>query len=131
MNAQQGSGSERPRPAPAERFAGDEHVYDLAAAAEQLRRQAPEARHGHRQVTLLKHPRGTVSLFDWEPGGELAEHQANGYVTIQCVRGRLTVTTATAAHDLSAGRMLVMHPGVRHAVRAEEASQMLLTVNLV
>ena len=96
-----------------------------------MRRQSPQARNGHRQVTLLKHPRGTVSLFDWEPGGELAEHQANGYVTIQCLRGRLTVTTATAAHDLSAGRMLVMNPGVRHAVRAAEASQMLLTVNLV
>ena len=121
----------RSRPAPSDRFAGDEHIYDLRETAVQLRREVPAPRHGHRQMTLLKHAQGTVSLFDWEPGGELPEHEANGYVTIQVLNGRLTVTTATGPHDLTAGRMLVMNPGVRHAVRAEEATQMLLTVNLV
>lgn len=121
----------RTRPSPAQRFTGDQHVYELSAIADELRRHHPQPHGGHRQITLLKHSAGTLSLFDWEAGGALPEHKTSGYVTIQVLQGRLRVTTPDEEHDLPAGRLLVMSPNVAHSVRAQEASQMLLTVNLV
>lgn len=122
---------ERSRPHPTERFAGPEHVYDLAAACEHLRAETTTARQGHRQSTLLKHATGTMSVFCFDAGAGLAEHEAKGYVTVQVLRGRLQVKTATQTHDLSAGQVLVLAPGVRHALLAVDAVDLLLIVNLV
>ena len=49
-------------------------------------------------------------------------------MTIQVVEGRLVVETDAGEHDLRAGQVLVLNPKVAHAVRALEASAMLLTV---
>jgi quercetin dioxygenase-like cupin family protein len=122
---------ERGRPHPTERFAGPEHVYDLAAACEHLRAEATPARQGHRQSTLLKHSTGTMSVFCFDAKAGLAEHEAKGYVTIQVLRGHLQVKTGTQTHELSAGQVLVMSPGVRHALLAIDAVDLLLIVNLV
>ena len=121
---------ERQRVAPIERFAGNEHVYDLAGTVDQLRNQAGEATRGHRQVTLFKHATATMSVFCFDAGGGLAEHQANGFVTIHVLRGQLAVKTASEDHQLSAGKILVMAPGVRHALKASEPTDMLLIVNM-
>src|SRR5690606_36058611 len=109
----------RSRPAPAERFAGDEHVFDLSAAADQLRSEGAGP-HGHQQVTPFKHPTGTMALFAFQPGRSLPEHKTKGFVTIQVVRGRLAVKTPDNDHDLHAGQVLVMAPSVPHSVTAGE-----------
>jgi quercetin dioxygenase-like cupin family protein len=115
---------------PTERFAGDNHFFDLGHALKQLRGEAHEARKGHRQVTVFHRVPVTQVLFDFERGGELTEHAANGLVTIHALEGHLTVRTAGATHELRAGMLVVLNPNVRHSVHAIEASAMLLTVHL-
>ena len=66
----------------------------------------------------------------FQPGGELREHRTSGTVFIQILRGLLTVHAAGQRHDLPAGRVLVMSPGVPHDLHAEELTHMLLTVCL-
>ena len=73
----------RERQDPDERFAGDEHLFDLAASARDLQREQQEARHGHRQVTLVHDDGITVVLFAFEAGGQLANHSADRLVMIQ------------------------------------------------
>lgn len=136
MNTQrenEGSGSgagQRLRPPPVERFAGEVHVFDLQSALRQLRAEAHAGESGHRQVTIFHRAPVAKVLFAFEPGGELADHAANGLVTIHALEGHLTVQAAAQNHELEAGMMVVLSPNVRHSVRAAVASAMLLTVHL-
>ena len=122
--------SDRERRQPDERFAGDEHLFDLAASVQALQREEQEPRHGHRQVTLVHDDGITVMLFAFEAGGLLANHSADGLVMIHVVAGTIDVTTATARHSMAAGSLLVLAAGVQHDVVAREPSQVLLTVHL-
>src|SRR6476661_235647 len=103
---------ERLRPHPSDRFAGESHVFDLKGTLSDLRAEAHSAKNGHRQATIFHRAPVTHVLFDFEPGGELADHTAHGLVTIHVLEGRITVQT-TEKHELGAGMMLILSPGVR------------------
>ena len=118
----------RSREHPDVRFAPPQHVIDLRAQARELA-QAP-ARRGHRQKALYRHGRITVALFTFDAGSRLPEHVAAGAVTINVLDGRLQVAAGGQEHALPAGTLLILAPGVPHAVRAEEPSTVLLQVHL-
>src|SRR5688500_4204801 len=118
----------RAREHPEVRFAPPQHEIDLRAVARELA-EGP-GRRGQRQKTLYHHHRLTVALFTFEPGAGLADHVAAGVVTINVLDGRLRVKAGEAEHDLSAGKLLVLAPGVRHDLLAVEQSTMLLQVYL-
>ncbi|MEO5964088.1 MAG: AraC family ligand binding domain-containing protein [Candidatus Limnocylindrales bacterium] len=115
---------------PSERFAGSEHLFDLAASAESLRREADPARDGHRQITLFHEAGSSAVLFDFEAGGRLSHHETDGLVLIQTIAGCVDVTTSQTTHGLPAGSLLVLKPGVVHDVVALVPSQVLLIVHL-
>jgi len=121
---------DRLRSAPAERFAGEIHVFDLNEALQKLRAEAHAAESGHRQMTIFHRAPVAKVLFAFESGSELADHAANGLVTIHALEGLLTVQAAEQTHKLQAGMIVILSPNVRHSVRAEEASAMLLTVHM-
>lgn len=122
---------QRLRQHPEPRFAAPQHVFDLDQVAARLQQELRAGQAGHRQETLYKHGRTTVSLFRFGHLTRLARHRANGIVTIQVLKGRLQINAEDQAHDLPAGRLLVLAPDVEHDVVAREESQMLLTVHLV
>ncbi len=115
---------------PEDRFAGNEHLFDLSAAAHDLRREEQPAREGHRQVTLVHDDGVTVMLFDFEAGGRLPNHSADGLVMIHAIAGTIDVATPQTSHTIGAGSLLTLAAGVRHDVSAREPSQVLLTVHL-
>lgn len=121
---------ERLRPAPSKRFEGPSHMFDLDEVARKLRAEDHPSRHGHRQMTLFQGGHITHVVFVFDKGGQLAEHSAPGLVTIHAHSGRIRVTENDNTHDLSAGKMVVLAPGVPHAVEATEPSVMLLTVHV-
>ena len=120
------SGSER-RP-PRERFSGTEHVFDLLGIATELRYEDGPVRGGHRQMTVYSNSFVTLVVFDFDAGARLADHQADAQVTILALGGLLEVTTPTQTYRLPEGSLLILDPGVKHAVFAPGKSQMLLTV---
>jgi quercetin dioxygenase-like cupin family protein len=122
--------ADRTRTHPTERFAPPAQAFDLDAAAAELARETTVPYAGHRQKALYRHGPSSLSLFVFQPGGELREHRTNGTVFIQVLRGRLTVGADGQRHDLPGGRVLVIAPGVPHDLRAEELTHMLLTVCL-
>src|SRR5687767_3033207 len=121
---------DRTRTHPTERFAPPAQSFDLDAAAAELSAEASPTVRGRRQKTLYRHGQSSLALFLFEPGSELREHRTNGTVFIQVLQGRLTVGAAGERHDLPAGRVLVLAPGIPHDLRAEELTRMLLTVSL-
>ncbi|MCE9591725.1 MAG: cupin domain-containing protein [Planctomycetes bacterium] len=126
MNEQE----ERLRQHPDERFLAPLHHIDLGEIAAQLLGEALPSQRKHRQETLYRHGPVTVALFLFDSGAHMAQHVAEGVVTVHVLEGRLRMTAEGKSHDLSAGQLLVMAPGVRHDVHAEEATRMLLTVCL-
>ena len=124
----------RTRVHPDTRFAPRAQRFDLESAAQELVGEqgatAAAAPRGHRQKTLYRHGNSTLALFVFDAGGGMREHRAGGTVFIQVLQGRLTVKAQDERHDLPAGRVLVMAPGLAHDVHAEEPTRMLLTVCL-
>ena len=121
---------ERLRPSPQQRFAPSVQLFDLSAAATQLRAEPHTSRDGHRQVALDRHGPMTLVLFTFEQGGVFKDHQVPGMATLMLTRGHLRITTEDGDHELRPGQVLTIGPGVVHSVQAPEASEMLLTVCL-
>jgi quercetin dioxygenase-like cupin family protein len=121
---------ERLRQHPEQRFAAPQHPFDLAAVAAKLGQEAQAGEAGHRQTTLYKHGRTSVSLFLFGRLSRLSPHRAPGVVTIHVLDGHLRVTAEGQVHDLRAGNLLALAPGVQHDVVAQLESRMLLTVHL-
>lgn len=114
---------------PSERFEGVERQIDLNDIVRQIHAE-PAPAHGHRQMTVFKHDAVTIAMFSFETDAGLGQHKAAGIAVIMCVAGVLSVTTPTQTYTISANMMVVLDPGVPHAVRALEPSRMLLTVTL-
>jgi quercetin dioxygenase-like cupin family protein len=72
----------------------------------------------------------SIVLFDFEAGGQLKDHAADGYVTVLVLNGAIRMATAEEQHQMSSGALLVLRPGTRHDLEAKTASSVLLTVRL-
>ncbi len=114
---------------PSERFEGDERLIDLNAVVQQIHAEHAST-HGHRQITVFKHDAVTIATFSFDENSGLPKHKANGIAVIMCLDGIISVTTPTQTHKMSANMMVILDPGVPHAVHAHELSRMLLTVCL-
>ena len=118
------------RTPPRERFEGGEHLFDLAVESQRLRDEPGGSRDGHRQITLFRGGGVSIVLFDFEAGGRLKDHAADGYVTVLVLSGEIRMATADEQHEMSSGSLLVLRPGIRHDIEAGAASTVLLTVRL-
>lgn len=63
-------------------------------------------------------------------GKSLPNHKVPGEITVQCLEGRIDVTTEGASHVLAAGQLLYLRGDVLHGVTALEDSSFLVTVVL-
>jgi quercetin dioxygenase-like cupin family protein len=121
---------DRLRPHPSERFSDPAQLIDLNETSARLRAEPHAAIGGHRQISVFHHGPVTLVLFVIEPGGLLREHRAEGVVTIHALSGRLVVVVDDDdLHELVAGQLLALAPGISHSVRATVASEVLLTVH--
>lgn len=110
---------EYPRPAAA-------HLLDLDSAADQLVRDLAGKR---RQTKTLARESGvSVLLMAMDAGDAVREHSADGVVTIHTLRGNTVLTVGADEFTLSAGNLIMLQPGVRHDIRAEKQSVVLLTI---
>ena len=120
---------DRLRPHPRDRWPDPTQVIDLASAVAGLRSEPHQAIAGHHQIALGRHGPVTLLLFVFEQGGLLNEHQAEGVVTIQVLRGALEVAAGEAMYPLRAGQLLLLPPRIPHSLRALEPSETLVTVH--
>lgn len=99
---------------------------DLEAEADELVGKLP----GHRRQTksLARSFGVSVILMAMEAGDAIEEHSAAGVVTVQLVRGHARLSADGQAIDLRPGQLVMFQPGLRHDLRAEEQSVVVLTV---
>ncbi len=78
--------------------------------------------------TILDEPAGTITLFAFDKGQRLSEHQTPFDAVVQIVEGSAMLTIDGKAKEVSAGEIIIMPGNVPHAVVAEENFKMLLTM---
>jgi len=77
---------------------------------------------------ITKSKAGNITLFAFAEGEELSEHAAPFDAVLHVLDGTAEVHLAGEPHSLQAGQMIVLPANIPHAVRAETAFKMLLTM---
>jgi quercetin dioxygenase-like cupin family protein len=103
-------------------------VFDLREERERSEGPATRERSGRPARALLKSGPLRVMLVVLAPGGEIAEHQAEGPITVQPLKGRVHFTARGRVHDVGPGELLSAGAGIRHSVASAEGTTFLLTV---
>ncbi len=78
--------------------------------------------------TLAQTKNLSLTLFAFEKGEEISEHESGGDALVFVLDGKGKITVGVEEHILSQGEAIVMPAKVPHAVYAEERFKMLLTV---
>ena len=111
-------------------LSGDVLVLDLSTETDETRDETLLGRNGRNARTLLKSGPLRVTLIVLAPGGAIAEHHAEGPITIQPLEGQLRFRAEGRDHDIGPDTLLSAGPGVRHEVTSEGGATFLLTVSL-
>lgn len=78
--------------------------------------------------TLIKQPKGTVTLFAFDRGQELSEHTVPHDALVQVLDGEVEITIAGSPNRLRQGEAIVMPGSQPHAVKAVQRFKMMLTM---
>ncbi len=127
------SEEERLRPKPSKRFEGNLHKFDVEEQLERIRNEDLSEEHlkqGHRQIELQRYQGTTLSLFHFEPGGEIPEHSLEeGLVILHLLEGKVRVNTENGNIVLEVGELLTLKSNLAHSLEAEEESHLLMTIS--
>lgn len=80
--------------------------------------------------TLIKTDQLEVIRLIVPAGKAIAPHKVAGEVTVQCLEGRLEITTELGTEELQAGQMLYFAGGQDHSVKGLADSSALVTILL-
>jgi len=95
------------------------------AVVEQLVKVAPAAIVSR---VLARSPGGSVTVFAFAAGQELAEHTAPFDALVHVAAGQLELAIGGKPVTVNAGEIVLMPAGVPHALRAAADSKMILTM---
>ena len=71
---------------------------------------------------------GSITVFAFDKGQKLSEHQAPFDAVVQVVDGTANLTIGGGPVTVSQGQIIIMPANVSHSVSAEEKFKMLLTM---
>lgn len=78
--------------------------------------------------TILNKPVGTITLFAFDKGQGLSEHQAPYDAVVQVIEGTGRITIDGKDNNAAAGEMIIMPANVPHSVSADERFKMQLVM---
>jgi quercetin dioxygenase-like cupin family protein len=102
------------------------HHLDLEKEADRLLTGLPN--HERKTQNLAREGGVSLVLMAIEAGDVIREHSTPGSTVVQVVRGHVTLTADGKAISLRPGEAVLFQPALRHDLRAEEQSVVLLTV---
>jgi quercetin dioxygenase-like cupin family protein len=79
-------------------------------------------------MTIYKNEGMRMVLIALHENAFLAEHTANGIISVQLLEGEIIFKTQTENAHLLPGEMIALHKGLTHSVQAIKESVFLLTV---
>jgi len=78
--------------------------------------------------TIINKSVGTITLFAFDAGQGLSEHQAPYDAVVQVVDGNAVLVIDGKDVKAAAGEIVIMPANIPHSVRADEKFKMLLTM---
>jgi quercetin dioxygenase-like cupin family protein len=105
-------------------------TFDLKGEDRQLQERAATAKAGRAAKTLLKEGQLRATIVAIRKGVALQEHEVDGPVTIQVLRGRVSLETDGSPATGSAGALLTLDAGVRHRLTALADAAVLITMSV-
>ena len=78
--------------------------------------------------TLVQNKAVSVTLFAFDAGEEISEHDSSGDALVYVLDGMGQLTIGGTAHTATAGQAVVMPATIPHAVYAPERFKMMLVV---
>ena len=78
--------------------------------------------------TLVKKQAGTITLFAFDREQALSEHTAPYDALVVVLEGKMEIAIGGEPHGVHAFETILLPAGIPHALRAQEASKMLLTM---
>jgi quercetin dioxygenase-like cupin family protein len=109
------------------RLAGKRLTFILSAEDETLREFAQDSKTGRAAKTLVKEGPLRITLVALKKGTALPSHHVEGPISVQTIRGCLTLTTDRGDMDVPEGNLIALGAGVVHAAKAQEDCAILLT----
>lgn len=108
---------------------GNALLIDLDAEEREATHPDTLERDGRSSRTLLKDGALRITLIVLAADGDIPDHHSEGPVTVQPLHGRVTVSFEEETHDVDAGQILAIGPGVPHSVHSDDGAAFLLTVS--
>ena len=102
------------------------HLLDIETLADSLLAGLPTG--GRNTRNIAREGGVSLILMAIEGGDAVREHSTPGATTVTGVRGHVVVSGGGQAMELRPGQLVLFQPGIRHDLRAEEQSVVLLTV---
>lgn len=121
-----------PRPSTYSRthqLSGQTLQFLLKAEDDALRGRADSARSGRAAKTLVKEGRLRVTLVALKKGTQLKQHEVEGPISIQCLRGNVAINAGSEPIELTSGGLLVLDRKVPHDAVALRDSAILITMS--
>jgi quercetin dioxygenase-like cupin family protein len=109
-------------------LAGGSLRFRLEEELEQISATGLPTRQGRSARTLIKDGPLRVTLIVLGAGEAIAEHQADGPITVAPVSGEIAFHTADATEHLRPGDLLALGAGIRHSVESATGGAFLLTI---
>lgn len=107
---------------------GAAHVAFHLGAELELLQHEPEWQTGHNSKTLVKYDSLRIVLIVMKARTRIPEHQTEGRISIQTIRGHILVHATGCTFDLPTGGLVALDQRLRHGVEALEDSAFLLSI---
>lgn len=78
--------------------------------------------------SILKNPAGNISIFAFDEGEGLAEHNTPHSAMVQVLDGAAEITVGGHLNVLEAGQCIILPANVPHSVKANKKFKMMLTM---
>ena len=101
---------------------------DLHSFNEQITNEKAWKESDRNAITVFKTNGLRIVLIALHKDAEMIKHTADGIISIQVLKGKISFTTEGQTVELCSGQMLALHKGVSHSVLAMEESIFLLTL---
>ena len=99
---------------------------DIPAYVDQLKDEKAWKKSDRNGITVFKSSGLTIVLVALKKGAEIPDNQLEGFFTVQLLEGKLDSVIEDQLVQLTKG-VLVLHPGVKHSIKALEDAVVVLT----
>lgn len=100
---------------------------DLPLFMKQIKNEPSWKDSDRNSITVFKTAGISIVLIGLHNNAEMAEHKADGIISVQVLEGKIKFTTDLQSVELGKGQMLTLHQRIPHSVRAIEETFFLLT----